>query len=238
MGKISRRNHHKVGATQVRDADFLDEADPSLWEAARLKCTFEGRKPRCSLGQETVEAACSQYANAVGTLEESNELRHALETWSDAPAQYWASSGRVGQLTLSGKFAKFRMKTVLGETFMPLECVILEGGGNAELRAWKAFGQWINTIGKAFPVTDPPEHARYAARKIVNSIQGSDTLSRKVMDDLSTTERWSLVEGSTLLVLSFLKREDSGAQCCMLTERVRRLAGKEDALPDLPVGHP
>ena len=203
---------------------LLEEADPSLWEAARLKCRFEGRKLRCSLGQETAEAACSQYANAVGTLEESNELGHALETWSDATAQYWASSGRVGQLTLSGKFAKFRMKPVLGETFMPLGCVILEGGGNAELRAWKAFGQWINIIRKALPVTDPPEHARYAARKIVNFIQGSDTLSMKVMDDLSTTERWSLVEETTLLVLSFLKREGSGAQCYMLTERVRRLA--------------
>ena len=46
----------------------------------------------------------------------------------------------------------------------------------------------------------------------------------KVMDDLSVTERWSLVEESTLLVLSFLKREGPGAQCHMLTERVRRLA--------------
>ena len=91
------------------------------------------------------------------------------------------------------------------------------------MRAWKAFGHWINTIRKAFPVTDLPEHARYAARKIVNVIQGSDTLSMKVMDDLSATERWSLVEESTLLVLSFLKREGSGAQCHMLTERVRRL---------------
>ena len=96
------------------------------------------------------------------------------------------------------------MKPVRGEIFMPLGCLILEGGGNAELRAWKAFGQWINTIRKAFPVTDPPERARYAARKIVNFIQGSDTLSMKVMDDLSATERWSLVEESTLLVLSFL----------------------------------
>ena len=95
VGKISRRNHHKAGATlEGSDADLLDEADPSLWEAARLKCTFEGRKPRCSLGQEGAEAACSQYANAVGTLEESNELGHALETWSDATAQYWASSGK------------------------------------------------------------------------------------------------------------------------------------------------
>ena len=192
------------------------------------------------------EAPCSQHANAVGTLEESNELGHALETWSGATAQYCASSGRVDQLTLSGKFVKFRMKPVLGESFMPLECVILEGGGIAELRAWKVFGQWINIIRKALPVTDPAEHARYAATKIVNFIQGSDTLSMKVMDDLSTTERWSLVEESTLLVLSFLKREGSGAQCYMLSERVRRLAeralqkglrwcGKEDALPDLPL---
>ena len=75
VGKISRRSHHKVGATlEGSDADLLEEADPSLWDAARLKSTFEGRKPRCSLGQETAEAACSQYANAVGTLEESDEL--------------------------------------------------------------------------------------------------------------------------------------------------------------------
>ena len=107
---------------------------------------------------------------------------------------------------------------------MPLGSVILEGGGNAELRAWKVFGQWINTIRKAFSVTDPPEHSRYAARKIVNFIQGSDTLSMKVMDDLSVTEHRSSVEESTLLVLSFLKREGSAAQCHMLTERVRRLA--------------
>ena len=93
VGKISRRSHYKVGATlKGSDGDLLEEADPSLWEAARLKCTFEGRKPRCSLGQETGEAACSQYANAVGTVEESNELGHALETWSDATAQYCASS--------------------------------------------------------------------------------------------------------------------------------------------------
>ena len=225
IGKISKRNHCKGGATQEgSDAILSEEADPSLWEAARLKCRFEGRKPRCSLGQETAEEACSRYASAVGTLEESNELGHALETWSDATARYWASSGKEGQTTLSGKFAKFRMKPVLGETVMPLGCVILEGGGNAELRAWKAFGQWINIIRGALPATDPPEHARYAARKIVNFIQGNDTLSMKLLDDLGATERWSLVEECTLLVVSFLKREVSEAQCCMLTERVRRFA--------------
>ena len=84
-----------------------------------------------------------------------------LEEWANSRCQ--------------GKFAKFRMKPVLGETFMPLGCVILEGGG-----------KMVNIIRTALPVTDPPEHARYAARKIVNFIQGSDTLSMKVMDDLST----------------------------------------------------
>ena len=79
-------------------------------------------------------------------------------------------------------------------------------------------------FAKRPPVTDPPEHARYAARKMVNFIQGSDTLSMKVMDDLSVAERVSSVEESTLLVLSFLKREGFGSQCHMLTERVRRLA--------------
>ena len=80
-------------ATQEgQDTDLMEEADTALWDAARLKCTFEGRKPRCSSGQEPAETACSQYANAVGILEESDELGHALETWSDATAQYWASS--------------------------------------------------------------------------------------------------------------------------------------------------
>ena len=45
-------------------------------------------------GQEAADAACSQNANAVGVLEESDELGHTLETWSDATAQYWASSER------------------------------------------------------------------------------------------------------------------------------------------------
>ena len=109
VGKISRSSHHKVGATlEGSDTDLLEEADPTLWDAARLQCTFKGRKPRCSYGQETAEAACSQYANAVAILEESDELGHALETWSDATAQYWASSGRVGQLTAQYSFTVHR----------------------------------------------------------------------------------------------------------------------------------
>ena len=65
----------------------------------------------------------------------------------------------MSQIPLSRKFAIFRMKPVLGETFMPLGCVILEGGGNSELRAWT--GQ-----RKASPKSVIPEHVLYAARKL------------------------------------------------------------------------
>ena len=57
---------------------------------------------------------------------------------------------------------------VLGETLMPLGCVILEGGVNTELRAWKTFGQWVNTIRKAIPKPVTPEHALYATRKMLS----------------------------------------------------------------------
>ena len=43
------------------------------------------------------------------------------------------SFGRKSQIFFSGVFATLRMKLVLVETFMPLGCVILEGGGNADL---------------------------------------------------------------------------------------------------------
>ena len=106
------------------------------------------------------------------------------------------------QIPLPGKFATFRMKPVLEETFMPLGCVTLEGGGNAELRAWKAFGQWVNTIRKASPKSVIPEHALYAAKKIVFFIQGGDTLSKKVMEHLSSEESRSVVDESSSMVLS------------------------------------
>ena len=107
---------------------------------------------------------------------------------------------------------------------MPLGCVILEGGGNAELRGWKAFGQWVNTIRKASPKSVIPERALYAARKIVTFVQGGDTFSKKVMEDLSSAERKSFVDESSSIVPSLLKRECVGANCQMLSERVRRLS--------------
>ena len=154
---------HQLRIGSVQTADWEDqqakssqhELTPRTEHAtrneARRNCVFEGKKPRCEDGQEDTQAACSQYARACGFLEEADELGHALETWSDATTQYWVKVGRMCQIPLSGKCATFRMKPVLGETFMPLGCVILEGGGNTELRVWKAFGQWVNTIRTRMP---------------------------------------------------------------------------------------
>ena len=94
----------------------------------------------------------------------------------------------------------------------------------AELRSWKALGQWVNTIRRASQQSVPPEHALYAARKIVTFIQGGGTLSKKVMEDLSSEERMSVVEESSSMVLSLLKREGVGAHCQVLSERVRRVS--------------
>ena len=104
----------------------------------------------------------------------------------------------MSQIPLSDKFATFRMKPVLGETFMPLG------------------GQWVNTIRKASPNSVTPEHALYAAWKIVNFIQGGDTLSKKVMEDLSSEERRSVVDESSSIVLSLRNVNVSVliAKCC------------------------
>ena len=80
-------------------------------------------------------------------------------------------------------------------------------GGNFELRAWKAFGQWVSTSRKANPKTVIPEHALYAARIIVIFIQGGDTLSNKVMEDLTSAEHKSVVYESSSIVVSLWKRE-------------------------------
>ena len=102
----------------------------------------------------------SHYADAVGFLDEADERGHALETWSDAAAQYWANVERQRRSLLTGGFATFHLRPVLGETRMPMDCVILAGGGNAELRSWKAFGQWVKIIRKASLRTPSPEHTQ------------------------------------------------------------------------------
>ena len=205
IGKISKRSRHSTNALQGQSTQCTEEADPALGNEARRNCVFEGKKPRCQDGQEDTQAACSQYARAATT-------------------QYWVKVGRTCQTPLSGEFATFRVEPVLGETFMPLGCVILEGGGKAELRTWKAFGHWVNTIRKASPKSVIPEHALYAAKKIVICIQGGDTLSKKVMEDLSSEERRSVVDESSSIVLSLLKHECVSVQCQMLSEPVRRLS--------------
>ena len=109
--------------SQVSDGTEAD--DSARWEEARLCCVFVGRQPRCRDGQEVAKMACSQCANAVGFLEEADELGHAFETWSDTAAQYWARVGRQGRNLLTGGFATFRLKPVFGETCMPMDCVFL-----------------------------------------------------------------------------------------------------------------
>ena len=110
---------------------------------------------------------------------------------------------------------------------MPLGCVILEGGGNAELRAGKAFGQKVTTIRKASRKSVLPEHALYAVRKIVSFIQGGDTLNKKVVEDLRSAEHKSVSDESSSIVVSLLKRECVGAHCQLLSERVRRPSVRE-----------
>ena len=58
-------------------------------------------------------------------------------------------------------------------------------------------------------------------KKLSSSFEGGDKLSKKVMEDLSSAEHTSVVDESSLLVLSLLKRECVGAHCQMLSERVR-----------------
>ena len=111
--KISERSHLSTHALHKgHDTDQTEEADPTLWDEARRKCVFEGRKPRCQDGQEAAKAVRSQYVSAVGFQEEADDLGRALETWSDATTQYWVSFGRKGQILFSGNFATFRTKLV------------------------------------------------------------------------------------------------------------------------------
>ena len=122
--------------------------------------------------------------------------------------------GRQRRSPLTGGSAIFCLRPLLGEPRMPMDCVILAGGGSAELRSWKAFGQWVSIIRKASPKTTIPEHALYAARKIVAFIQGIT----------SSEERSSLVEETSSLVLSLLSREDDCGTSQSLSERERRLS--------------
>ena len=73
---ITARMHSKKDRRRTK----LRKPTQHFEDEARLKCVFEGKKPRCQDGQEVAEAACSQCASAVGFQEEAVELGHALET--------------------------------------------------------------------------------------------------------------------------------------------------------------
>ena len=78
--------------------------------------------------------ACSQYASAVGFLEDADELGHSLGTWSDTAGSVLGSSvERKGQSLLTGRFATFRLNLVFKRN-PHAYCVILAGGENAEMR--------------------------------------------------------------------------------------------------------
>ena len=61
-------------------------------------------------------------------------------------------------------------------------------------------------------------------KKIDTFIDGGDTLSKRVMEDLSSEERRSVVEESSSMVLYLPKREGLGVHGQALSERVRRLS--------------
>ena len=88
---------------------------------------------------------------------------------------------------------------------MPVGRVILEGGGIAELRSWKPFGQWVNTFRRASQKSVPSGTRTVRCKKIITFIQGVDTLSKRVMEDLSSDERGSVGEKSSSMILSLLK---------------------------------
>ena len=151
IGKFSKRNRHNTNALQGQNTQHTEEADPALWNEARRNCVFEGKKPRCQDGQEDTKLHAPNMLTRVVSWKRQMSWATLWRPWSDATNQYWVKVGRMCQTPSSGKFGTFRMKPASGETFMQLGCAILEGGSNAELRAWKAFGQWVNTIRTRMP---------------------------------------------------------------------------------------
>ena len=73
---------------------------------------------------------------------------------------------------------------------------------------------------QSVPKISPSQTRIVRCKKIVNFNQDGDTLNKKVMEDLSSEERRSVVEESSSMVLSLLKREGVGAHCQALSERV------------------
>ena len=102
-----------------------------------------------------------------------------------------------------------------------LGCRAAKGRGSEEREGGVGDG---GAACRASPNSVLPKHALHAATKIVTFSQGGHTLSKKVMEDLRSEERRSVVEESSSMVLSLQKREGVGAHRKALSERVRRLS--------------
>ena len=96
---------------------------------------------------------------------------------------------------------------------MPLRCVILDGGGNADLRH----------DPQSVPKFSHSRTRVVCRQENCHFIEGGDTLSKKVMEDLSSAEHKSVIDESSSIVFSLLKCECVGDHCQTLSERVRRL---------------
>ena len=94
-----------TNALQGQNTNHTEEADPALWSEARRKCVFEGKKPAFKTDRKTPMHVPNVQERVVSWK------RHMswAETWSDATIQCWMKVGRMSQITLSGKFATFRM---------------------------------------------------------------------------------------------------------------------------------
>ena len=118
--------------------------------------------------------------------------RKRQTSWAKLCTEPYWMSGRKSQILLAGKFASDH------GSFRPI------GPHQSQ----------------SVPKISPSRTRIVHCEKIVTFIQGGGTLSKKGLEDLSSGERRSVVEESSSVVLSLLKREGVGAHCQALSERV------------------
>ena len=176
----------------------------------------------------THRGACSSERNASG-----REQRHSTRTACASPAAVVETTGsasasfHVLPCADSGCHASEAVAEAItplceeGEAHKSIDCVSLEGGGNAELRVWKALSGSTSSA-ESLQTHPKPEHALFAAWEIIILVQGGDALAKKAMADLSPEGRCLAVEESSNLVLSLLKRDADSGSGQTLSKLVRR----------------
>ena len=90
-----------------QEPDQSVEADPTLWDEARRKCVFDGKKAALS------RRAGKRHGGMFPIRKRSwfpGRGRRVGPRFGDTTTQFWVSVGRKSQIFLSGKFATFRMK--------------------------------------------------------------------------------------------------------------------------------